>query len=73
GSEMCIRDRVLVAVPSAAPDAAVRRALAVRELLAQAGMIDADDAAGQPQRDAEAAIADRRSDARAQRRPRLEP
>ena len=31
---------VLVAVPSTAPDAAARRALAVRELLAQAGMLD---------------------------------
>jgi len=40
---------VLVAVPSTAPDAAARRALAVRELLAQAGMLDAEGEPAQPQ------------------------
>lgn len=39
---------VLVAVPSTAPDAAARRALAVRELLAQAGMLDGEHGAAQP-------------------------
>lgn len=39
---------VLVAVPSTAPDAAARRALAVRELLAQAGMLDGERGAAQP-------------------------
>lgn len=40
---------VLVAVPSTAPDAAARRALAVRELLAQAGMLDGEGGVAQPQ------------------------
>ena len=41
---------VLVALPSTAPDAAARRALAVRELLAQAGMLDGEG--GTPQNQA---------------------
>lgn len=40
---------VLVAVPSTAPDAAARRALAVRELLAQAGMLEGEGGSAQPQ------------------------
>ena len=40
---------VLVAVPSTAPDAAARRALAVRELLAQAGMLDGEGRVAQDQ------------------------
>ena len=40
---------VLVAVPCTAPDAGARRALAVRELLAQAGMLDGEGGAAQPQ------------------------
>lgn len=40
---------VLVAVPCMAPDAAARRALAVRELLAQAGMLDGEGRAATPE------------------------
>lgn len=62
---------VLVAVPSTAPDAASRRALAVRELLAQAGMLDGEGGPAQAQAASSGTTAPK-SDAPARRRARLD-